>query len=115
MSAEGQNNRVIAQNVPLSRQSVVKWRNRFLQQGLMGLYDERRSGRPRSVDAEKITALIPQDAHHKTSRWQHSLDVSVHRCRNEDIQIRGSAYLVGIGHRATPAEALQAIDRSLLH
>ena len=58
MSAEGQNNRLIAQNVRLSRQSVVKWRNRFLQQGLMGLYDERRSGRPRTVDAEKITALI---------------------------------------------------------
>ena len=58
MSAEGLSNRVIADKVQLSLQSVIKWRNRFLQQGLMGLYDERRPGRPRTVDAEKITGLV---------------------------------------------------------
>ena len=58
MSADGLGNRVIAQKVGLSAQSVATWRNRFLRQGLMGLYDERRSGRPRSVAAEDITALI---------------------------------------------------------
>ena len=58
MSVEGLSNRVIAQKVGLSQQSVITWRNRFLQQGLMGLYDERRSGRPRTVEAEEITALI---------------------------------------------------------
>ena len=58
MSVEGLSNRVIAQKVGLSQQSVITWRNRFLQQGLMGLYDERRSGRPRTVEAEDITALI---------------------------------------------------------
>ena len=55
MSAEGLSNRVIAQKVGLSQQSVITWRIRFLQQGLMGLYDERRSGRPRTVEAEAIT------------------------------------------------------------
>ena len=58
MSAEGLSNRVIAQKVGLSQQSVITWRNRFLQQGLVGLYDERRSGRPRTVEAEAITGLI---------------------------------------------------------
>lgn len=58
LSADGLSNRVIAQKVGLSTQSVATWRNRFLLQGLMGLYDERRSGRPRSVAAEDITALI---------------------------------------------------------
>jgi putative transposase len=58
MSVEGLSNRVIAEKVGLSQQSVVTWRNRFLQQGLVGLYDERRSGRPRTVEAEEITALI---------------------------------------------------------
>ena len=33
MSAEGLSNRVIAQKVGLSQQSVITWRNRFLQQG----------------------------------------------------------------------------------
>ena len=58
LSADGLSNRAIAQKVGLSAQSVATWRNRFLRQGLMGLYDERRSGRPRSVAAEDITALI---------------------------------------------------------
>ena len=58
MSADGLSNRAIAKKVGLSAQSVATWRNRFLRQGLMGLYDERRSGRPRSVVAEDITALI---------------------------------------------------------
>lgn len=57
MSADGLSNRVIARRVGLSRQNVVTWRNRFLQQGLMGLYDEHRSGRPRTVEAEAITGL----------------------------------------------------------
>jgi len=58
LSADGLSNRAIAQKVGLSAQSVGTWRNRFLRQGLMGLYDERRPGRPRSVVAEDITALI---------------------------------------------------------
>ena len=36
MSADGLSNRMIAQKVGLSPQSVVTWRTRFLQQGLMG-------------------------------------------------------------------------------
>ena len=58
MAADGLSNGAIAQKVGLSPQSVSKWRNRFLQQGLMGLYDERRPGRPRTIKDEKITALI---------------------------------------------------------
>ncbi len=58
MAADGTNNGAIAEKVGLSPQSVSKWRNRFLQQGLMGLYDERRPGRPRTIKDDKITALI---------------------------------------------------------
>ncbi len=57
-SAEGRSNKVIAGAVGLSVQSVGKWRKRFLEQGLMGLYDERRPGRPRTIRDEKITTLI---------------------------------------------------------
>ena len=48
MSAGGLTNGVVAEKVGLRSQSVGKWRTRFLQQGLMGLYDERRLGRPRT-------------------------------------------------------------------
>ena len=37
MSADGLSNREIAQKVRLSQQSVITWRNRFLQQGLTSM------------------------------------------------------------------------------
>ena len=58
MAADGMSNAAVAEKVGLSTQSVGKWRHRFLDQGLMGLYDERRPGRPRTLTDEKITALI---------------------------------------------------------
>jgi putative transposase len=58
LCADGLNNEVVADQVSLSRSSVGKWRERFRQQGLMGLYDERRPGRPRIHRDEKITGLL---------------------------------------------------------
>ena len=40
MAAEGLNNKTIAKKIDLSAAVVGMWRKRFLQQGLMGLYDE---------------------------------------------------------------------------
>jgi len=57
-AAEGLTNSAIAQKVDLTPSSVGKWRNRFLQQGLQGLHDELRPGRPRSIADEKIAAAI---------------------------------------------------------
>ena len=48
MAAEGTNNKTIAEKIKLSRFMVGMWRKRFLEQGLMGLYDEARPGAPRS-------------------------------------------------------------------
>ncbi|MGH9897126.1 MAG: IS630 family transposase, partial [bacterium] len=42
----------------LTRPTVGTWRERFRRQGLMGLYDERRPGRPRTIEDERITRLI---------------------------------------------------------
>ena len=75
MAAEGTPNRTIAQKVGLSSQMVCKWRQRYIQQGLSGLHDELRSGRPRSISDEKVAVLVrktlqskPQDATHWTIR-----------------------------------------------
>ncbi len=58
-----------------SAQMVSKWRQRYLQQGLLGLHDELRPGRPRSISDEKVALLIrktlqtkPQDGTHWTIR-----------------------------------------------
>lgn len=58
LAADGQSNQEIAQEVGLCRASVGLWRNRYVKQGLMGLYDELRPGGPRSIGDEKIQLLI---------------------------------------------------------
>jgi transposase len=57
-AAEGKQNRQIAEATKMSRQTVAKWRQRFVSRGLEGLYDEYRSGRPRSIDDERIAELV---------------------------------------------------------
>ena len=48
----------MAERVRTSRQTVGKWRERFRTQGLMGLYDERRPGRPRSIEDGALMMLL---------------------------------------------------------
>lgn len=61
MAAEGATNKAIAEKLDYSPQSVGLWRRRFLEQGLSGLHDELRPGRPRSISDEQVAELI-----HKT-------------------------------------------------
>jgi len=75
MAAEGHTNRIIAEKVFLSPQMVCKWRQRYIEQGLAGLHDELRSGRPRSISDEEVAKVIhrtlktkPKDATHWTIR-----------------------------------------------
>lgn len=75
MAAEGIPNDTIAERIGLSRQMVCKWRRRYVQQGLSGLHDELRPGRPRSISDEKVAALVrktletkPQGGTHWTIR-----------------------------------------------
>jgi putative transposase len=58
MASEGMQNIDIAEKVGLSRESVGKWRARFIEGGLNGLYDELRPGRPRQIEEERIAVLI---------------------------------------------------------
>ena len=47
LAAQGLENTQIAQKLDLPRQVVSKWRKRFCQQGLAGLHERPRRGRPR--------------------------------------------------------------------
>ena len=75
LAADGLANTAIANKLDLSQQSVSMWRQRFLKQGLRGLHDELRPGRPRSVSDEKVAQLVrktlasqPKDGTHWTVR-----------------------------------------------
>ena len=64
-AAEGAPNVEIAKTLGLSRETVGKWRERFVRQGIEGLYDEYRAGRPRSIDDEQVAELVSKTLHSK--------------------------------------------------
>jgi transposase len=73
--AEGQSNGAVAEQLGLTRQSVGKWRSRFLRTGVDGLLDEPRPGAPRTItdeDVERVITLTlestPEDATHWSTR-----------------------------------------------
>ncbi len=75
LSAQGLTNTAIAKKVGLSIKMVGTWRQRFIDQGLMGLYDQPKPGAPRTIDDEQVALLIqktlnskPKGATHWTCR-----------------------------------------------
>lgn len=73
--ATGLSNTEVAEELGIRLSTVGKWRARFLQEQLQGLYDEPRSGAPRSVGDDRIEEVIaktlettPKDATHWSTR-----------------------------------------------
>jgi len=73
--AESQSNGDVAEQVGVTRQTVGRWRRRFIEAGVDGLLDEPRPGAPRQItDAlvEKVVTLTlesqPKDATHWSTR-----------------------------------------------
>lgn len=64
-SAQGEDNSSIAARLQMSKATVGKWRQRFVEQRIAGLYDDLRPGRPRSIDDERIAQLINTTLHTK--------------------------------------------------
>ncbi|MCA1701684.1 MAG: helix-turn-helix domain-containing protein [Actinobacteria bacterium] len=48
LASEGASNAAIAERLDVSRQSVSEWRKRFFEDGVAGLEERPRTGRPRS-------------------------------------------------------------------
>jgi len=73
--AEGEQSKVVAARLGIDPDTVGKWRRRFAELRLEGLWDERRSGTPRTNEDARIEAVIvrtletkPLDATHWSSR-----------------------------------------------
>src|SRR3954468_2162448 len=58
--AEGLDNKAVAKKLRCSLGMVGKWRARFLNSRLEGLYDEPRPGAPRKIGDDKIEAVVIQ-------------------------------------------------------
>lgn len=57
-AGEGVSNSEIAARLHWSKATVGKWRQRFVEHRIQGLYDELRPGRPRSISDEKVASLL---------------------------------------------------------
>jgi transposase len=73
--AQGVDNSEVARRCRVIRQTVGKWRSRFLERRLDGLLDEPRPGAPRKLDDARIEQLIattlnerPREATHWSTR-----------------------------------------------
>ena len=75
LAADGVSNTEIADRVGVSRPTVIGWRDRYASSGVRGLEDERRSGRPRTVDRAQILAatLGPPPAELGVTHWSSRL------------------------------------------
>jgi transposase len=75
LAAEGMANVDIAKRVGVCVDVVSKWRKRFCQEGLAGLKDRARSGRPRQFGSEVVAGIKalacepPEDRAVPLSRW----------------------------------------------
>jgi transposase len=74
-AADGMSNKAIVTRLRVTRQTVTKWRQRFLRERLDGLLDEPRPGAPRTIrdaDVERVVTLTlesrPEDATHWSTR-----------------------------------------------
>jgi len=79
-SAEGEPNNSIAERLMLTKATVGKWRTRFIERRIPGLYDDVRSGKPRTIDDERVAQLIKTTLHTKpangSTHWSEVAPIS---------------------------------------
>jgi transposase len=75
LASEGVANHEIAALVGMSRPTVNRWRARYAERGIAGLADERRPGRPKTIDEAKVIAatLTPPPKSLGVTHWSSRL------------------------------------------
>lgn len=71
LSAEGLPASQIGERVGVSAHTVGKWHKRFEHSGIAGLTDAPRSGRPRTIDDDKVTEIIDKTLRSKPKGATH--------------------------------------------
>lgn len=62
----------ISRSLRVSCKTVHKWKNRFVKEGINGLFDQPRSGRPTVIDErtiKKVLKLTTERVPHEATHW----------------------------------------------
>jgi transposase len=78
LAAEGIGNTAIAEQLGITRPTVIAWRQRYTREGLDGLVDRRRPGRPQTVRRDRraqilATTLAPPPQELGVTHWSSRL------------------------------------------
>lgn len=73
LASQGNPNQEIASTLEVPPQTVGKWRRRFCRQGMKGLDDSTRSGRPLTLEVAKINRVLTEVTKPPGSRSQWSI------------------------------------------
>jgi transposase len=75
LAAEGASNTAIADKVGVSRPTALDWRGRYELEGMSGLDDDPRSGRPKTIDHGRIVSvtLAPPPKKYGVTHWSSRL------------------------------------------
>ncbi|WP_255779171.1 IS630 family transposase [Mycetohabitans sp. B8] len=71
MAADGHTNQEIAMQCEVTSPAITHWKKRFVANGLAGLHDEARPGRPRAHDDEAVAELLARVLHEKPNGATH--------------------------------------------
>jgi len=69
--AAGKANRQVANELRITEQTVGKWRRRFVEQRLNGLFDEPRPGHPRTITDDRVEAVVIKTLEEKPANATH--------------------------------------------
>ena len=71
LAAKGFQNLEIAEKTSLNRNDISKWRKRFAENGIAGLYDKPKQGRPRTLSDDKIAEMLTRTLQRKPKGGTH--------------------------------------------
>lgn len=71
MTADGMAPSVIGEQLGVSQPTIRKWRARYTEDGLAGLRNEPRPGRPRTLDDQRVADLLNQALQTRPSKQTH--------------------------------------------
>jgi hypothetical protein len=107
--AAGQSNTEVARRFESTNATVGKWRRRFVKDRISGLYDEVRPGKPRSIDDDRIAALIHNAAQEAKGRID-SLERTHSSGRQRNLEEQRTALFPAFRTQAASNKELQAVE-----